>query len=361
MRYAIIVAAGGSVRYGGTTNKLDEQLLGKSVLQHSVDVLSSVVDVTVVVGRHAEGALYAEGGATRFLSVYNGLKALPENALGTVAIHDGARPFITRAFAERLFAEAERYGSAVPRLFVTDTVYRRDGDKDVPVDRDSIFTVQTPQAFDIQKLRAAFDGAFVRGFEGNGYTDESTLFSEGGNKPHFTDGLRSNVKLTYLGDLPDFRVGNGFDVHPFAEGDGVVLGGVKIPFDKKLQGHSDADALCHAVCDAILSASGNKDIGHRFPDDDPAYEGADSALLLADCVSVAESCGYEVVNVSATVICQAPKIAPHIDAMKARLARICKVAPSCIAISATTTERLGALGNGDGIAVEACALLRSRV
>ena len=348
MRYAIIVAAGGSSRFG--KDKLDELLLGKTVLQHSADVFRAVADEVIVVGRHIDGAVFAEGGATRHLSVVNGLRLIDRGACGTVAVHDGARPFITREFAERLFAEAERYGSAVPTLPVTDTLYGK-GDM-LPADRNNFFTVQTPQVFDISKLLAAAERA-----EGD-YPDESTLYTAVYGGVHFTEGLRSNVKLTFESDLPDFRTGTGYDVHPFEEGSGVTLGGVTIPFDRKLKGHSDADALCHALCDAILSASGNKDIGHFFPDTDPQYKGIDSTVLLARCVHIAEQSGFETVNASAVVICQAPKIAPHIDKMAARLADILKVASCCVNISATTTERLGALGNGDGVAVEASVLMR---
>ena len=354
MKYAIIVAAGNSCRFG--KDKLNEQLLDKSVLVHSVDVFKSVADVVVVVGQHVDGTLYAEGGATRFQSVLNGFQLIADNAQGTVAIHDGARPFITREFVERLYVEAEQHGSAVPCLYETDTVYKKNEHGVEKMDRNLLFSVQTPQVFIISPLKSAVDLAIEHG--NMGYTDESTLYYDFHGEVNFVDGLRSNVKITYQEDLPQYKVGVGFDVHPFEEGDGVILGGVKIPFDKKLKGHSDADALCHAICDAILSASGNKDIGHQFPDTDERYKGADSTKLLATCVEIAGKSRYEVVNVSAVVICQQPKISPYIDKMAARLSPILAVAPSCINISATTTERLGALGNGDGIAVSAEALLR---
>ena len=351
MKYAIIVAAGSSSRFG--KDKLNEQLLGKSVLVHSVDVFKSVADVVIVVGHRVDGTLYAEGGATRFQSVMNGLQLIASDVQAVVAVHDGARPFVTSEFVERLYRQAEEKGSAVPRLPVTDTLYQCGSSEEVVgVDRNLFFTVQTPQVFDVAKLRHAFENA-----NGN-YTDESTLFYDTYGEVHFVDGLRSNLKVTYQEDLPEYKVGVGFDVHPFEKGDGVILGGVKVPFDKKLKGHSDADALCHAICDAVLSASGNKDIGHQFPDTDDRYKGADSAKLLAACVELALKCGYEVVNVSAVVICQQPKISPHIDEMAVRLSEILHVTPQCVNLSATTTERLGALGNGDGIAVNAYALLK---
>lgn len=354
MKYAIIVAGGSSARFG--KDKLNEQLFGKSVLQHSVDVFTNIADMVIVVGQQVDGTLFAEGGETRFQSVANGIKALPNNASGVVAIHDGARPFITREFVERLYVEAEKYGSAVPCLQETDTVYQKDDNAFVKIDRNTLFTVQTPQVFDIVQLRNAIDLAIK--CNNVDYTDESTLYYDTHGEINFVEGLRSNKKITYQDDMPQYKVGVGFDVHPFEEGDGVILGGIKIQYNKKLKGHSDADALCHAICDAILSASGNKDIGHQFPDTDELYKGADSTKLLERCVEIAAQSGYEVVNVSAVVICQAPKIAPYIDKIAQRLSPILAIAPGCINLSATTTEHLGALGNGDGIAVNAQALLK---
>ena len=350
MRYAIMVAGGTSARFG--KDKLSEPLFGKSVLQHSVDVFKAVADKVIVVGKRVSGTEFAEGGSTRFQSVKNGLSLLAGAAQGVVAVHDGARPFVTLPFVERLFAEAEQHGSAVPRLPVTDTIYQKNAHGVEKIDRNTLFSVQTPQIFDLNKLRYAVERA-------NGdYTDESTLFLDTYGDVHFVDGLRSNTKVTFEQDLPEYKIGVGFDVHPFEDGDGVTLGGVKIPFNKKLKGHSDADALCHAICDAVLSASGNRDIGHQFPDTDAQYAGADSTKLLARCVELAEQNGYEVVNVSAVVICQEPKISPNIAAMEECLSKILKISRFCVNITATTTEHLGALGNGDGLAVSSEALLK---
>ena len=350
MRYAIIVAGGESARYG--KDKLNEQLLGKSVLQHSVDVFRRICDTVVVVGKHVDGALYAEGGATRFESVKNGFRLLDNYVQGVVAVHDGARPYITREFVLRLYKQAEEYGSAVPRLPVTDTVYQGCGNNVCKVDRNTLFTVQTPQVFDIARLRHALLHAT------GDYTDESTLYLDTYGQVNFVEGLRGNVKVTYPSDLHEYKVGVGYDVHPFTQGSGVILGGVTVPFDKKLAGHSDADALIHAICDAVLSASGNLDIGHQFPDTDERYRNADSTKLLMHCVNLAKQCGYEVVNVSAVVICQAPRLAPYIGQMTDRLAAILNVAPGCVNLSATTTENLGTIGHGDGIAANAYVLLR---
>ena len=350
MRYAIIVAAGSATRFG--KDKLNEQLFGKSVVEHSVDVFKAVADTVIVVGQYVDGTLFAQGGNIRFQSVRNGFGLLPCDAHGVVAIHDGARPFVTRQFVEQLYIEAERHGSAVPRLPVTDTIYQKNEHGVKKCDRNTIFSVQTPQVFDVAKLRCALEHAT------SDYPDESTLFLDTYGEVHFVEGLRSNVKVTYREDLPQYKIGVGFDVHPFEEGNFVILGGVKIPFSKKLKGHSDADALCHAICDAVLSASGNRDIGHQFPDTDSRYKGADSTKLLSHCVETAKESGYEVVNVSAVVICQAPKIAPYLDQMQDCLSKMLRISRFCVNITATTTEHLGALGNGDGIAVSCQALLK---
>lgn len=346
-RGVVIVAGGVSSRFGA--DKLNTQLFDKKVIEQTVNVFRSIADKIVVVGKQVESTIFAKGGDTRSQSVLNGLVAL--GSCDVVAIHDGARPFLSRQLATTLFEQAILRGSAVPRLPITDTVWQQT-DKLSKVDRNTLFAVQTPQAFDYQMILSAYESST------RDYTDESALFFDTYGKINFVDGQRSNAKLTYKDDLPKFRVGVGYDVHAFTDGDGVILGGVKLPYSKKLLGHSDADVLCHAICDAVLSASNNKDIGWQFPDTDEQYKGADSIKLLKKCVSLAQQSGYQVVNVSAVVICQAPKIAPFIDQMSAKLANALGVDVSCVNLSATTTERLGTLGNGDGVAVSATALLQ---
>ena len=347
MKAAVIVAGGSSLRYG--QDKLREDVLGRSVLQRSVDAFCGLCDVIVVVGSKVDGTVYAPGGQTRSESVRNGLAAL-SNDCKLVAVHDGARPFVCRTLVSKLFDEASRFGSAVPYVSVADTCYVGSKDATVAVDRNDLMAVQTPQVFDYAKLVAAFS-------DNVNYTDESSLWRKRYGDVHFCEGQRSNKKITYAGDVPQYRVGQGFDVHAFCKGDAVVLGGVKIPFCKKLEGHSDADVLTHAICDAVLSASDNKDIGHQFPDTDDAYLGANSILLLQQCVNLAFEKGFAPINVSAVVVCEQPKIAPHIDEMKQILAETLGVSVDCVNISATTTEHLGALGKGDGIAATATALL----
>lgn len=350
MKYAVIVAGGHSTRFGN--DKLNTLLFNKTVLQNTVDIFRPLVDKIVVVGVQIDGTIFAQAGATRFLSVQNGLDMVG-NDCTLVAVHDGARPFVSKALIEKLFCEAQTYGSAVPSLPVTDTVWQQAGNGATTIDRTTLKAVQTPQVFDCIKLKQAFANA-----QHKNYTDESTLFHDVFGSVHFADGERANVKITYPQDLPTFRIGNGFDVHAFCDGDGVILGGVKVPYNKKLKGHSDADVLAHAICDGVLSASNNRDIGVQFPDTDDKYLGANSMDLLAKCVQIAKDSGFEVVNVSAVVICQAPKLSPHIPQMAQNLAKVLKIDVSCVNLTATTTEHLGALGNGDGIAVQSTVLLK---
>ena len=357
MRSVIIVAAGSSSRYG--TDKLNERLFDKPLIQQTVDVFRAVADEIIVVGSvHVDGATkIVSGGETRSLSVKNGLKAVSRSCK-VVAIHDGARPFVSKSLIECLFAEAERFGSAAPRLPVTDTLWQRVKGHNSqiverPQSRDDFFTVQTPQVFSYQKILDAFSSDAAE----TDFTDESTLYEKVYGSVHFVMGEHSNKKVTVQGDLPTYRVGNGFDVHAFTEGNQVILGGIHVPFTKKLLGHSDADVLAHAICDAVLSASHNRDIGVQFPDTDQQYKGANSMDLLRRCVELARDNGFVVQNVSAVVICQQPKLSPYIEKMAHNLAQVLGVADCCVNLSATTTEGLGALGNGDGIAAEATALL----
>lgn len=349
MKSVIIVAAGSSTRFG--ENKLNVKIGGKTVLEKSVDVFRGIADEIIVVGDYAfDGVTTVKGGSTRFESVQNGLAAVsPDSEI--VAVHDGARPFVSRELAVKLFEECERFGSAVPCLAVTDTVWRNTQGVLSQPKRDDLFTVQTPQVFNTAKLRYAYANADRR------YTDESGLYYAVYGEVHFVDGERGNIKITYKEDLPDYRIGAGYDVHAFGEGSGVVLGGTVIPYDKKLVGHSDADVLAHAICDAVLSASGNRDIGCQFPDTDPKYKGANSLKLLETCVMLAKKSGYSVVNVSAVIICQQPKMSPYIGEMSANLAKVLQIEASEVNLSATTAEGLGTIGNGDGIAVTAQALL----
>lgn len=357
MKGVVIVAAGNSCRFG--SNKLQQNLLGKTVLQTTVELFDGLADQIVVVGNvsptdFASDVTVVKGGETRQQSVANGLKAL-DNRCDVVAIHDGARPFVSRTLIQKLFDEASKFGSAVPCLPVIDTLWQQRDNTFAPQQRNEFFTVQTPQVFNLQKLRAAFEEATQT------YTDESTLFFHCYGDVHFVKGEFSNKKITVPSDLPQFSIGVGFDVHAFGSGNGVILGGVMVPFSKKLVGHSDADVLTHAICDAVLTGSGNRDIGVQFPDTDDKFLGANSLHLLHECVNLAKHNGFAVESVSAVVICQQPKLAAYLPQMVQNLAAVLNVSPQCVNLSATTTEHLGALGNGDGIAAQAQALLAKKM
>lgn len=349
---AVIVAGGMSERYG-EKNKLTEEFFGKTVLQHSIDAFVGLVDEIVLVGDYdIEGVKCVKGGATRFESVKNGLAAVSPDC-EVVAVHDGARPFVSRRLVEAMLLHtALSRHSAVPYWQSTDATWTFTKQRK-PLFGEGVICIQTPQCYNYQMLMSAFASAKL-----DNYPDESALFYEKYGEVKLHRGEFANRKITYLGDCPEYKVGAGFDVHAFGQGSGVILGGVTIPFDKKLVGHSDADVLAHAISDAVLSASNNKDIGHQFPDTDEKYKGANSMELLRSCAKLARNNFFEVFNVSAVIICQEPKIAPYIDKMSANLAEVLNIPQSCVNLTATTTERLGALGNGDGIAAQAQALLK---
>lgn len=352
MKSVIIVAYGKGQRYGA--DKLSETFLNKKVLRHTVDAFYNLADEIVIVadGKWKEDFPFAkvvEGGETRTRSVRAGLKALSDKC-DLVAIHDGARPFIGKGLVARLFEVASSTGSAVPCLPVTDTLFYV-GDDGHPVCREDYRTVQTPQVFDRQRICDAYEQAE------DDYTDDGTVYYNKWGDLSLVDGQLSNRKITYKGDVPQYRTGVGFDVHPLTSGDGIVLGGCRIDCNLHLVGHSDADVVVHAIMDALLSACGLPDIGHLFPDTDSTFKGIDSTKLLEEVMAIISTEGYHVVNVSAVVMAEQPRIAPHIEAMKNRLSSLLDISPDCIGISATTTEKLGIVGEGKGIAVHANALV----
>lgn len=353
-KFSVVIVAGGSSQRYGQKNKLTEVFFEKSILQHSIDAFVGIANEIIVVGDYnIEGIKCVKGGETRYQSVKNGLAAVATDC-EVVAVHDAARPFVSRRLVKALFIHASlTKHSAVPYIESTDATWAFRDTPAHPLYGSGVICIQTPQCYNYKMLMDAVNTAALEN-----YPDESTLFYEKYGEVKFKRGEHANRKITYWGDTPDFKAGVGFDVHAFTQGDGVTLGGVTIPFDKKLLGHSDADVLCHAISDAVLSASDNKDIGHQFPDTDDAYKGANSIELLKQCVKLARKKYYEVFNVSAVVICQQPKIAPYIDEMAETLAEVLEIPTSCVNLSATTTEHLGALGNGDGIAVQAQALLK---
>ena len=379
---AVLVAAGSSTRMG--FDKLRFDLGGESVLRRSVRAFEEcplVSEIVLVAGNNADW-LRAEtadctktvrivrGGATRAESARNGVLAAKGEL---VAVHDAARPFVSRTVIEAALHEAAEWGAAAPAVPVKDTVKLAGAGngKETPEnclveatpDRNCLYAVQTPQCFDRQAYLAALDELppeqFLR------LTDDCSLFEQTGRTVRLTRGDYSNLKITTREDLPrpadkgvkQMRVGHGYDVHRLVEGRKLILGGVEIPFEKGLLGHSDADVLAHAVMDAVLGAAALGDIGKHFPDTDPAYAGADSLALARAVAELLKKEGWRVENIDATLLCQRPKLAPHIPAMRENLAAAFGVEAGAVSVKATTEEHLGFTGEGLGIAAHAVALI----
>ena len=382
---AVLVAAGASTRMG--FDKLSVDLGGETVLHRSIRAFvqcSQVDEIVLVAGKNrafveAQAAdckkpvQIVTGGATRAESAKNGVLA----ARGTlVAVHDAARPFVSAAVIEAALDAAKQYGAAAPAVPVKDTIkqaVRGDG-KTVPVgcrventpDRSTLYAVQTPQCFDRAQYLAALEELDAE--KARLVTDDCSLFELTGRPVQLTQGDYANLKITTREDLPrpapkeetKMRIGHGYDVHRLVEGRKLILGGVEIPFEKGLLGHSDADVLTHAVMDAVLGAAALGDIGQHFPDNDPAYAGADSLKLAQHVARILSEHGYGIGNIDATVLCQRPKLAPHIPAMRANLAAAFGLPVDAVSVKATTEEHLGFTGEELGIAAHAVALIETR-
>ena len=361
---AILVAAGSGSRFGGDTPKQFLPLLGKPVLRHAAEALARHVDLLQPVGEPVpiEAVLAGvahlptvPGGATRQQSVLAGLEALAPHAPDVVLVHDAARPHIPSGTIPALFAALERFDGAIPAAPVADTLKRvADGVIQATVPRDGLFRAQTPQAFRFAALLAAH-----RSEAAAQATDDAALLEAAGQVA-IVPGSEDNIKLTYPEDRARLervmgvpRVGMGFDVHVLAEGRPLMLCGIRVPHDKGLAGHSDADVGIHALCDAIYGALAEGDIGRHFPPSEAAWKDADSARFLAHAASRIAARGGALTGADVTLICERPKIAPHAEAMRARLAELLAVDVGCISVKATTTERLGFTGRGEGIAAQA--------
>lgn len=380
----IIPAAGSGTRVGADRNKLLLPLAGEPLLQHTLRAvatcdLAQVVLVTRPDERETMAALaaacgltvtFADGGATRQESVANGLAALSPHIL-LVAVHDGARPLVTPELFDRTLAAAREHGAAVAAAPVADTLKRvRDGQVAGSLDREGLWAMQTPQAFQVGILRQAAEMARADGFAG---TDEVSLVERTGRPVVVVESLTPNLKVTRAedyaaaaaqlaarGEERPMRVGYGYDVHQMVSGRELWLGGVRIESEKGLLGHSDADVLLHAICDALLGAVGAGDIGRHFPDTSADFEGIRSMRLLEATHRIVCDAGYRVVNVDATVVAERPKLAPHVPAMIDGIAAVLQIAAECVNIKATTHEKLGALGAGQGMAAHAVAMVAAR-
>ena len=375
---AVVVAAGSATRMQGI-DKMLVPLAGVPVVLRSVRALaaSDCIDSLVLVTRaelmETLRTLCAEvskpvtvvpGGASRPESVLAGLAALPEGT-ELAAIHDGARPLVTQAVIAEAVEAAERCGAAAPAVPVHDTIKQAEnGLVRATPERKTLFAVQTPQVFDVKLLKTVLRAAMERGIA---LTDDCSAVEAAGKPVVLTQGCEENLKITTPVDLTlaeailkrrkTMRIGHGYDVHRLTEGRRLILGGVEIPFERGLDGHSDADVLVHALMDALLGAAGLRDIGVLFPDNDPAYKNISSMLLLDRVMLTLEHAGYAVGNVDVTVLAQRPKLKDYIPVMRENLARAMKIPLDCVNIKATTEEGLGFTGSGEGIACHAVCLL----
>lgn len=368
---AILVAAGTGSRFGTETPKQFLTLFAEPVIRHAARAL---IDAGAVLQPVGEAGPIAEalaglahlptvpGGATRQESVRLGLLALQAHAPEFVLIHDAARPFFPADTVPALLAALAQCPGAIPAAPVADTLKRvRDGIIVETVPRDGLFRAQTPQAFRFTAILEAHHAGVT------GATDDAALLEALGLKVAIVPGSEGNIKMTYPDDLARLEaamsaalvphIGTGFDVHVLADGRPMVLCGVTVPHDKGLAGHSDADVGIHALCDAIYGALAEGDIGRHFPPSEATWKNADSAQFLTHAAARIADRGGQLVNADVTLICERPKIAPHAQAMRERLATLLGVDVGCISVKATTTEKLGFTGRGEGIAAQAAAIV----
>ena len=381
---AVLVAAGSSTRMG--FDKLSFDLGGETVLHRSIRAFAQcplVDEIILVAGSNrafaqqqaadcAKPVCVVAGGATRAESAKNGVLAA-SGAL--VAVHDAARPFVGQQVITAALEAAAQCGAAAPAVPVKDTIKAavRGSGKTVPEscfvhatpDRSTLYAVQTPQCFDRAAYLAALEELDAE--KARLVTDDCSLFELTGRPVQLTQGDYANLKITTREDLPrpeqkeehKMRIGHGYDVHRLVEGRKLILGGVEVPFEKGLLGHSDADVLAHAVMDAVLGAAALGDIGQHFPDNDPVYSGADSLKLARRAAEILKEHGFRIENIDATLLCQRPKLAPHIPAMRRNLADAFGLPVDAVSVKATTEEHLGFTGEGLGIAAHAVALIET--
>ncbi len=386
---AVIAAGGKGLRMGGSTRKQFIRLGGVSILHHSIHpflALPEVVRIVVALpadaidefsaelrGRERELVLAVAGGETRQQSVHNALAALEGSGAQLVAIHDAARPLVSEQLIRRTFEAASTGVGAMACAAMRDTVKRgRGGDVAGTVNRSDLWLAQTPQTFPLAMITAAHERALAESFES---TDDAALCEHYGQTVKIVESDYGNLKLTEQSDLDyvrwrlerdaggermnevALRIGEGYDLHRLEPDRRLIIGGVEIPFELGLAGHSDADVLLHAVTDALLGAAAAGDIGRLFPDNDPSYKDADSAVLLKQALEKVESLGWRPVNLDATVIAQRPKLAPHMDRIVRRVAEVLAMNPGAVNIKAKTNEGVGPEGREEAISARAVVLL----
>ena len=370
--YAVILCGGSGTRMGAAGNKTLLKAGGAPAIVRGFRAFAGIMDGIVLVTRAGEENVFAEtlspyglkalaivpGGEDRQASALCGLKALPTDA-DIALIHDGARPFVTAEIIRRVIDSVKQYGSGVAAVPCRDTIKRADKDGRVleTLDRSTLWQMQTPQGFFVKDLLAAHASAKAR------YTDDAALMEAAGHPVRLVLGSPDNIKLTSPEDLRMVngmltpRMGTGFDAHRLVEGRELWLGGVQIPYEKGLLGHSDADAPLHALADALLGAAAMGDIGKLFPDSDPAYKGISSILLLEEVRKRLTNAGFTVGNVDVTIVCQAPKLSPYIPQMREKIAKALQISVEQVSVKATTTERMGYEGRSEGISAQAVALV----
>lgn len=378
---AVIVAAGSGMRAAtGTAPKQFARIGGEPVLRRSLRIFLEHprVDGVIAVIREGDEALYEEassgldaallppvhGGATRQLSVLAGLRAIEPMNPDAVLIHDAARPFVTPALIAATLDALQAHDGAIAALPVTDTLKRAEAGRIAgTLARDDLWRAQTPQTFRFSKIYAAHRAASEAGRAD--FTDDAAIAEWHGLDVALVESGSHNMKITTSDDLryadflasgggsagvPDIRSATGFDVHAFGEGDHVILCGIRIPHERGLTGHSDADACLHALTDALLGTIGAGDIGGHFPPSDPRWEDADSAIFLQHAAALVGDRGGRIANADVTLICERPKIGPHREAMRRRVAELLQLDLERVSVKATTSEGLGFTGRGEGIA-----------
>lgn len=375
---ALIVAAGNSLRMKNLGNKQFLSLWGMPVLAHTLMAFQKAVhinDIVVVTKSDLIEDVLAlcekysfnkvkkviVGGETRQHSVKNGLDAIEKPCL--VAIHDGARPLISSQKIDKLIDLANKYGNAVPGIPAFDTVKVVDENENIvsTIDREKLRLIQTPQIFPLSQIRLAYEEAEKNGFVG---TDDCSLVERMGTDIKYVMGDFNNIKITEPSDIPKaeailsggksfMRSGFGYDVHALKSGRALILGGVNVPYDKGLDGHSDADVLIHALMDALLGAAALGDIGKHFPDSDSSFKDIDSRILLKKVCSLLYDKNFTIGNVDITVVAQAPKLSPYIEEIRLNLSHDLGIPKDRVSVKATTTEHLGFEGRGEGISAYA--------
>ncbi len=370
----VIVAAGRGTRMGGALPKQWQTLAGRPVLAHAIGAFRKAGLAPIVLALHPEdipragpllgdGVETVSGGASRAASVRSALAALEGRGIARVLIHDGARPLVGQPLIARLLAALDTGPAAAPAVQVSDALWRgAEGRVAAAVPRDGLFRAQTPQAFHFEAIRAAHDA------HPGTAADDVEVALAAGLDVRIVEGDEDNIKLTWPGDFAraerilggtamDIRIGQGYDVHRFGPGDAVVLCGVPVPFDRGLDGHSDADVGMHALTDAIYGALAEGDIGRHFPPSDPQWKGAASNIFLRHAAARAGARGFAIANADVTLVCERPKIGPHAETMRTTLAGILDIDAGRVSVKATTSERLGFTGREEGIAALASVTL----